>query len=494
MRTKILLLAAVIAFPLFTMANNIRVVLNSYNPTTKQLKISLAWDNSWHDGSGQFRDAAWLFVKYKDITNSEWQHAILTTPTTGTNSLTDTLNSPGVKFDLIGKNLSSAVGSVGSRGYIIRRQKGATAAVQNNPEFAGGYNVAMPLTATIVLPTGMVLANPEFRVYALEMVDIPSASFYAGDGGANSVVSSSSISSVPLLITQETTNLAFSVRLPSSNSAAANTTFPKGKDEFYMMKYELSSEGYAEFLNTLTRTQQNTLIPTLVGVVSSNFSVNLGGASFSRGNLHGNIPNISSAGLFTAVLPYIPFQLGSGSSAEISLLAYLDWSGLRPMSGFEYEKACRGPVFPVVDEFAWGSASFSAVWPSTGTFQNYGTETETIIETLDGPINTDVIMRCGIFAKGTGSNRFNSGGTYYGVMDMSNNAMEITAGYTSSTFNSTLGDGKLSTTGEANTTSWVGLNYVWKGTQNSNPYDIAGGIVSGLSTTTSIPGIRGVIK
>ncbi|MFN9916944.1 MAG: hypothetical protein ACK53L_30425, partial [Pirellulaceae bacterium] len=39
--------------------------------------------------------------------------------------------------------------------------------------------------------------------------------------------------------------------------------------------------------------------------------------------------------------------------------AYLDWSGLRPMSELEYEKAGRGPNAAVAGEYAWGSTSLT---------------------------------------------------------------------------------------------------------------------------------------
>ncbi|HLP19429.1 MAG TPA: hypothetical protein VK174_03980, partial [Chitinophagales bacterium] len=185
MKNKILLLVVAFALPLCMWANNIRVKLNSYNPTTKQLNISLAWDNSWHDGSGQFRDAAWLFVKYKDITNPEWVHGALVAPTAANNVLADTLSGSDVKFDVIAKKPSST--STSNTGFIIRRKQGTTTTL-NNPEFAGVYNVAMNINVTLALPAGVTLANPEFRVYALEMVDIPSGAFYAGDGSANSYV------------------------------------------------------------------------------------------------------------------------------------------------------------------------------------------------------------------------------------------------------------------------------------------------------------------
>ena len=39
------------------------------------------------------------------------------------------------------------------------------------------------------------------------------------------------------------------------------------------------------------------------------------------------------------------------------LTSYLDWSGLRPMTEFEYEKACRGTLNPVAYEYPWGNNS-----------------------------------------------------------------------------------------------------------------------------------------
>lgn len=116
---KLVMLLVILSAALFSSANNIRVGIGAYNPTTKVLSLTLAWDNSWHDGSGTFRDAAWIFVKYKDVTNAEWQHAILSTPTAI--PITDTLSGQGVRFEAYGKNPSTAPG--GSRGWIIRRGK-----------------------------------------------------------------------------------------------------------------------------------------------------------------------------------------------------------------------------------------------------------------------------------------------------------------------------------------------------------------------------------
>ena len=37
--------------------------------------------------------------------------------------------------------------------------------------------------------------------------------------------------------------------------------------------------------------------------------------------------------------------------------AYAAWAGLRPMTELEYEKAARGPLKPIPDEYAWGSTA-----------------------------------------------------------------------------------------------------------------------------------------
>ena len=489
MKTKILLLAMSFALPLFTMANNIRVILNSYNPTTKQLKISLAWDNSWHDGSGQFRDAAWLFVKYKDITNSEWQHAIIANPTSANNILTDTLSGSGVKFDVIGKNPSVAPGPTGSRGYIIRRQKGATAALQNNPEYAGVYNVGLPLTITLALPSGVTLANPEFRVYALEMVDIPTGSFYAGDGSANSIVKNSATNNGPFLLTSETAAISPNIlgntlTLPAVTSTAPS--FPRGVNEFFQMKYELSSEGFVEFLNTLNRTQQNFFgnnsVNPLVAASSGSFTMD-----FYRGfEISANVTSTFDPVTFISSKPFKAMR----TYLQSYTLAYLDWAALRPMSALEYEKACRGPLQPVINEFAWGTSNSTEIYTNPDIDLNGINESYSV--NVNGPfaLTTDPV-RCGAFAKASGSNRLNSGGTYYGAMEMSGNANEFVL--VDQTFLGQNGDGKISITGEHNTNGWGSTIHVKTTTVSTTGYN-QNSNGNTLNTSDNSVGIRGIIK
>ncbi len=449
MKSKILLMVAVFALPLLMQANNVRVKLNSYNAVTKQLNITLAWDNSWHDGSGQFRDAAWLFLKYKDITNPEWQHAVLGTPNgAGGNTpavLTDTLNSPGVQFDVQAKRAGVSTGAV--TGYMVRRQKSATVATQNNPEYAGVYNVAMSFNVVVTLPAGVTLANPEFRVYALEMVDIPSGAFYAGDGSANSYVKTNTTTNAPLYLTSTGGGTGLSATTYfGGTQIAVSSNYPNGVAEYFIMKYELSNEAYCEFMNTLTRAQQNSLSESPGFTTAATGVINNFNDSYSK--FAASFTSLTDPAVFgcDANQNGIFNEANDGQNNGVIInymrdaFAYLDWAGLRAMSGYEFEKACRGPLAPIAGEYAWGTATYTypvfdvdAFGPSEGSSI-----------AVDGPLSR-AGTRNGAFARPVGSTRLNSGGSYYGVMELSNSGYEAHIGYGDSpvwnSWTATNGDG-----------------------------------------------------
>ena len=84
------------------------------------------------------------------------------------------------------------------------------------------------------------------------------------------------------------------------------------------------------------------------------------------------------------------------------LTAYLDWSALRPMTEFEFEKVCRGPNTAIANEYAWGTTNL--VQAQSGALTNAGATNEVstasgsglcaygINSTANGP------LRCGFAA------------------------------------------------------------------------------------------------
>src|SRR5690606_15837112 len=55
-------------------------------------------------------------------------------------------------------------------------------------------------------------------------------------------------------------------------------------------------------------------------------------------------------------------------------LSYLDWAALRPMTELEFEKASRGPLAAVTDEYAWGGTGI--ITTTSSTITGGGTENE----------------------------------------------------------------------------------------------------------------------
>lgn len=249
-----------------------------------------------------------------------------------------------------------------------------------------------------------------------------------------------------------------------------------------MMKYEISQDQYKDFLNCLTFVQQDTRTASTPAD-----PLGTGALSISNGNRNGI--DIQTPGTASTTTPALyannldgdtNFNDGDdGQTIACNFLswmdgaAYADWAGLRPMTELEFEKACRGDQIPVAEEFAWGTANIAS---SAYTLANSGAANEDIASkysttagvgnaaylTTDGSI--DGPLRVGIFAgnaANTSDQRVRSGAGFYGNMELSGNLWErsVTIGNSAGRlFTGTLGDGLLSTSGNATNGDWPGIN------------------------------------
>jgi formylglycine-generating enzyme required for sulfatase activity len=437
-------------------ANNLQVenvTLTDKNTTSDYVNIQfdISWDNSWNlaGSSTPFNwDAAWVFAKWKYTLGGHWNHCTLSTTV-----LHHTAPS-GSQIDA-----SFSKDDDGRGVFIYRSSTGTGANNWDSVKLRWNYGTDGVGDNDVV----------EIKVFAIEMVYIPTGAFYLGDGlstgtfsqtGSNTTVQ---ITTNPVVVKCEDTNyddaqLEGSGILVDGDSGidmdgtttVDNPDYPTGYSAFYIMKYEISQGQYADFLNTLTSAQDGNRFPN-----RADYRHTIGGTYGSR-----------SAGRPDRACNYLSWDDGC---------AYADWSSLRPMTELEFEKACRGILSSVSGEYAWGTTTIVPDVSLTLSGIEDGTETVTTDVSAgaavygynlhiggDGDLGP---LRCGIFATAT-SNRVSAGASYYGVMEMSGNVIEkaVTLGNSAGrSFTGRHGNGAIDSNGDADVSNWPGSDAVGSG-------------------------------
>lgn len=445
-------------------ANNVTIsnpVLTGKNTTDHfvMVQFDLSWENSWRTSAAPYNwDAAWVFVKYCVKTENGgdgvWKHAWLHNDGYTAGIGTDAVVYPALlnPWSAYSASTNPALGV-----FVYRSTAGSGTFLKTGIRLRWNYGANGVGDNTLV----------EFKVVAVEMVYVPQECFSAGDGAttnvsgqftAHNTMASYRITS-ELSITlggvtpgnmgnNNTVGMNYPDDFNNTITMALPSGFPKGYFAFYCMKYEISQQEYVDFLNSLTETQ-----------AASRYLANP--PALSRYGLSGTPGNISTTN------PYVACNWLSWTD----LLGYLDWSGLRPMTELEYEKACRGPIPSVANAYAWGS---TAITQNSGIFNpgaineaslnggncNYGNHAG-----VQGP------MRTGAFATAS-STQIESGSSYYGIMDLSGNVTEPTVFIGSAntrSYTGLHGDGLLDTNGQANVARWPMAKFSLRGGDFYNP-------------------------
>ncbi len=247
-------------------------------------------------------------------------------------------------------------------------------------------------------------------------------------------------------------------------------TYPKGTSGYYIMKHEVSQGLYRDFLNTLTRLQQNARFSALsLGAYSNGF-----GESAQPVYRHairvvddpgGHLPRSYSCDLQPSThLPAGVDQAQDGVSTACAFLswadgaAFADWAGLRPCTEPEFEKSARGNLQPRLGSFAWGPARAELA----GGLVYAGTDLERVCSGnahagdslhIGGPLRVGATAR-------PSSGTMGSGVAPTGVYDMSGNVWEQVVTLSNPagrSFTGLHGNGRLNTRGEADVDYWPGL-------------------------------------
>ncbi|MBL1215460.1 MAG: SUMF1/EgtB/PvdO family nonheme iron enzyme [Ignavibacteriae bacterium] len=469
-------------------ANNISIqnvnLVGQVNNSHTFVEFDISWDNSWRLDNPSIIpsnwDAVWVFLKYKIAGELSWNHATL--------AISGHLPAAG----------STISTSSDAKGAFIYRANNGTGSV-NWADTKLKWNYAFDGIADE--------DQVEVRVFAIEMVFIPGRSFYVGDSttlttdlagqlesqtsgspflitgehsltlGGGSVGSMGNNNTVGMIDNDSTDTDDFN-DLVSVNLPAA---FPKGFNGFYIMKYEISQKQYVDFLNTLTRQQQNNRVTASLSDSTVNIR-NVFVMGSSSGTATPYYRNAIRCDTLIGSTPTpvnfycdynnngVPNELDDGLDLPCNFLgwdddkAYADWAGLRPMTELEFEKAARGPSSVVTGEYSWGNADINSM---RYNINNPGAFNENVAlnALLGNALYQDVHdsddgdkgpFRCGIFAS-SNSNRTKSGTGYYGVMDLSGNLTEkvVSIGSVNARlFTGLHGDGSLTLNGDANVSNW----------------------------------------
>lgn len=479
--------ALFLLFAINSSANNVQITGTSVSGN--DITFSISWDNSWNANVAPANwDAVWVFVKYQDCNTRLWAHTGLSTVAS------DHSAASPLQVDPV----------TDGRGVFIRRSA------------LGGGNISA--TSITLKMTGLGAGPYNFKVFGIEMVNVPQGAFKIGDSSISNALSELDIIS----------DGALTAATLGGTPAAANIplAYPVGFNSMYCMKYEISQEQYVEFLNSLTYDQQKA--HTVTDPISAAGSYAMGSTYANRNGIRIITPGNNNA--IPAVYACdatagVENNINDGQNVAMGVLkwsdlaAFLDWSALRPMSELEYEKICRGAgQSRVAGEYPWGTTEINIITP--GNILDGLKPNERYNTSLNGLCNVGYIsayvaistfypLKVG-FSATASSGRASSGASFYGSMEMGGNINETVVNVTTAgaTYTGVLGDGDLLANGDANVVNWPNATSNGVGTKGAGFNSTQGGysstgsvyvrvsdrasVASGLPTRTADVGGRGV--
>ncbi len=409
----------------FSFANSLNVTnvsIINVSGGTADVKFDISWSNSyrWMENvAGKTLtnyDAAWVFIKYRNSSMGQWEHALLSA--TGHSAPADSV----IEVHSNGNGTNVGV-------MVFRANDG------NGDVSFSNMTLKWDMSKNGLSKTNFV----DVSVFAIEMVKIPECRFALGSGGSEyyhfykypDTLQSYYVTNAGVINISTNAGDLHYTGGGGDSTGTVSAVFPNGFSAFYCMKYEITQGQYTDFLNFLPP-----------GYASARFPN-------AYGNARHTIRDKDLNGIYSADVPdracnYLGW-------ADVS--AYLDWAALRPMTELEFEKTCRGPATPVPNEYAWGTTFLRSIDSYDGV-DGSGTETafptnanchyyfyRTSDITRYGP------ARVGIFAR-AGTTREEAGAGYYGVMELSGNVCEqaITIGNPEGrAFTGNHGDGHVQT-------------------------------------------------
>ncbi len=304
---------------------------------TATVTFDVSWENSWRHGS--FHDAAWVFFKVQPDKASEWQPVRLVAD--------KVLNPAGYEHGKDGTPLEFVVpgGDDGFNGVFIRRGMAGKGPVANaKVTVVWNFTASKGVTRDVKVP---ILG------FGIEMVYVAEGAFHLGSGGTElnrfhagsgdaPAASPYRVTGIGAIPTGSQQGKLWATGITPEDGGEIPASFPNGYGAFYCMKHFITQGQYADFLNTLTDAE-----------AGKRFYPDGQGRWINRS---GEPSHFTYAASGRPPSQWYGGSLASGRDQPCPWLSWADgaalaaWAGLRPMTEFEYEKACRGPLMPVPKE------------------------------------------------------------------------------------------------------------------------------------------------
>lgn len=439
---------------------NAEIVDHSASNDTIVAEFDVSWNNAWRDSVNY--DAVWIFLKYSTDSGTTWKHATLKTSGTNPSGFSDGTKNAASAFTAL-----DILVPTDKKGCFMQPAHSGSGTVNfTDAQLVWDYGADGLADADADASTTLI------KVFGIEMVYIPQEGFSAGDGsaGANGEIEFGGVNASVIGAVSSEAGLSFentSTQWYYNAPVTVNTgedgdgakfelseAYPKGFQAYYLMKYEITEGQWVAFFNTLTSAQKTTRDITAASGKNADTTVNRNTISWTTGD--------ATTGKATRVMNYLSWM---------DVCAYADWAGLRPMTELEFEKAARGPLVPVDGEYAWGSTAITACATISGTEDGTETCTTSSVKavynntTFSGGDASTGPVRAGIFATSSTTTRAATGGSYYGVMELSGNVWERAATIGNAKgrgYSGTHGDGTLTTLssyeGNGTNSDWPGID------------------------------------
>lgn len=398
-------------------ANNVQITgaatieASGVNSNQVNVTFKISWDNSWRDEINW--DAVYVFMKYRVAGPPyEWHHVYLKkTGHTTTSPLLEIV--PAQSGELV-------------TGIFLQRSASGTGNIAQSE-----VTVCWDVEENAELPIrkqDLIDQKIEVAVEAIEMVYVPAGAFFIGDALSTNTLKGDANTVGGLGVDKP--------RIINADIVPYATDFPTGFHAFYCMKYEISQEQYVKFLNKLTYAQQQERVSGLANMEVGTFI--LGSGNYRAGIVVSRkATDMSNDYSYPAIFANNRDgdknfnETNDGQNVACNylspydMLAYCSWSGLRPMSELEYEKACRNICHvPVRGEYIW-QTNEGLVAATSYSYANQDNETPSPSTANVNYSWSGGPLRCGSFARGAGVDQKASGASWWGIMELTGNLAEI---------------------------------------------------------------------